>query len=199
MNRPLMLAIADDERDTREYLQEVLPRLGHEVVAVAQTGRQLVEICRGRTVDLVITDIRMPDMDGIEAAVSINKDRQIPVLLVSAHHDGDLLARASADHIMGYLIKPIREADLKTAIAIAMLRFQHFQTLYKESADLRQALEDRKLIERAKGIIIKRLRLDEEEAFRRLRKLSSNENRKLAETAHRILEADEVFQQMDRL
>jgi response regulator NasT len=197
MNR-LRIAVADDERDMREYLQELLPRLGHEVVAVAENGRQLAQQCLTAKPDLIITDIKMPDMDGIEMSTAINRERQTPVILVSAHHDAELLVRAGADHIMAYLIKPVKEADLKTAIAMAMTRFQHFMAAFKEAADLRQAMEDRKLIERAKGAIMRRMRLDEEESFRRLRKLAADSNRKLVEVARSIVAAEEVFQRLEK-
>src|SRR5262245_35169834 len=153
----LRIAIADDERDMRDYLQEALPRLGHTVVAAAENGRQLVDRIRDTPPDLVITDIKMPDMDGIELSTVINRDRPVPVILVSAHHDAETLTRLGVDHIMGYLIKPVSEPDLKAAIALAMIRFRHFIALVKETADLRQALEDRKVIERAKGVIMRRL------------------------------------------
>ena len=193
MTRPLRILVAEDERDTREYLQQLLARLGHEVAGVA-TGRQLAEQCRAQHPDLVITDIRMPDMDGIEASEEVNRERQVPVILVSAHHDPELIVRAGADHIMAYLIKPVKQADLETALYLAMLRFDHFQKLRTEADNLRQALEDRKIVERAKGILMKRARLDEPEAFRRLQKLASDKNKKLVEVAHMILTAEEAFQ-----
>jgi response regulator NasT len=198
MSTHLRIAVADDEPEMREYLQEALPRLGHQVVAVGETGRQLVDRCAAARPDLVITDIKMPDMDGIETSIAVNRDRQTPVILVSAHHDAEIMTRLAADHIMGYLVKPVSEADLKTAIAVAMLRFRHFQALAKEAQDLRQALEDRKVIERAKGALMKRLRVDEEEAFRRLRSFASEQNVKLVEVGRRILAAEEVFSHLDR-
>src|SRR4051812_3239614 len=199
MSRPLRVAVADDERDVRDYMQDVLTRLGHQVVAVAETGRQLAEQVKAVAPDLVITDIKMPDMDGIETSLAVNRDRQVPVILVSAHHDAELLTRAGADHIMGYLVKPVKEADLKTAISLAMQRFGQFLALAREASDLRQALEDRKLIERAKGVLMKRLRVDEEESFRRLRKLSSDRNRKLVEVAREVVGAEDIFHRLDAL
>lgn len=198
MNKSLRIAVADDERDMREYFLEVLPRLGHEVVAAAESGKQLAEQARDLAPDLIITDIKMPDMDGIELSLAINRDRQLPVILVSAYHDAETLTRVGADHIMGYLVKPVSEADLKTAISLTMVRFQHFLTLKQEADDLRQALEDRKVIERAKGSVMKRLRVDEEEAFRRLRKLANDSNVKIVEVGKRVLAAEDVFHQMDR-
>ena len=198
MNRHLRIAVADDELDMRDYLQTILPCFGHLVVAVASTGRELVEKCRAERPDLVITDIKMPDMDGIDAASQICKDLPIPVILVSAYHDHDLVERAEEDHILAFLVKPIKQADLEPAIAIATRRFEQFQALRQEAADLRQALENRKLIERAKGLLMKRAGLDENEAFRRLQRLASERNCKLVEVAAMILTAEEAYQPVER-
>jgi two-component system, response regulator PdtaR len=193
MNRSLRIAVADDEPDMREYFRTILPGLGHEVVAVAGNGRELVEACRNHRPDLVITDIKMPDMDGIEAATRIYRDGPIPVILVSAYHDAEFIRRAEADHILAYLVKPIKQADLEPAIALAVRRFEQFHALRKESADLKQALEDRKAIEKAKGLLMKKAGLDEADAFRRLQKLASDRNKKLVEIAQMILTAEEAF------
>jgi len=114
--------------------------------------------------------------------------------LVSAYHDAELIARAEADHIMGYLVKPIKQADLEPVIALAMRRFEQFQALRKETSDLRQALEDRKIIERAKGILMKKAKLEEHDAFRRLQRLASDNNLKLVEIARIILTPEEAFE-----
>jgi response regulator NasT len=193
MNTKLRIAVADDEPDMQEYFEKMLPRMGHKVVAVAGTGRELVEHYRRQEPDLIITDIKMPDMDGIEAAEEIYKIGPVPVILVSAHHDSSLIDRAEADHIMAYLIKPIKQADLEPAISIAMRRFEQFQALMKEAADLKQALADRKTIERAKGILMKNTEMDEQAAFHRLQKLASEKNRKLVDIAQAILTADEAM------
>ena len=196
MNRALGIVIADDEPDMREYFQHTLPRLGHTVVAAARDGRELVELCRTTEPDLVITDIKMPEMDGIDAAIQIYQDRPIPVILVSAHQDASLIERADMDHIMAYLVKPIKQGDLAPSIAIAVRRFEQFKTLRQEATDLRQALADRKVIEKAKGTIMKKSNLDESEAFRRLQKLASEKNCKLVEIASIILTAEEAFQSL---
>jgi response regulator NasT len=190
MTPNLRIAVADDEPDMREYFQKILPRLGHRVVAVAENGQQLIEQCRALRPDLVITDIKMPDMDGIEAASELYHERPVPVILVSAYHSTKLIERAEADHVLGYLVKPIKQADLEPVIALAMRRFEQFQELTREAADLRQALEDRKVIERSKGLLMKQAGLDENQAFRRLQKLASEQNRKLVEVAQAILIAE---------
>jgi two-component system, response regulator PdtaR len=198
MNRSLRIAVADDELDMRDYFQKILPLLGHQVVAVAQTGRELVDLCAATKPDLVITDIKMPDMDGIDAAAQIYLKVAIPVILVSAYHDPDFIRRAEADHIMAYLVKPIKQADLEPAIGIAMRRFDQFQALRKETSNLKQALEDRKTIEKAKGILMKKTGLDEHDAFRRLQRLASDKNRKLIEIAQMILMAEEALEPPSR-
>jgi response regulator NasT len=193
MSRSLRIAVADDEPDMQDYFRTILPRMGHAVIAVAGTGQELVELCHAAPPDLVITDIKMPDMDGIEAASRLYKESPVPIILVSAFHDAEFIRRAEADHILAYLVKPIKQADLEPAIAIAMRRFEQFQALRKETADLKQALEDRKTIEKAKGILMKKANLDEHDAFRRLQKLASDKNKKLIEIARIILTAEEAY------
>jgi response regulator NasT len=193
VNHSLRIVVADDEPVMRKYYQKILPLLGHVVAAVAETGRELVEKCRTIRPDLIITDIQMPEMDGIEAASQIYQEFAVPVILVSAYHDPELIERAEADHIFGYLIKPIKQADLEPVIALTMRRFEQFQALSREADDLRQALEDRKVIEKAKGVLMRRAGLDEEQAFRRLQKLASDRNLKLVEAARAVMLAEEAF------
>jgi response regulator NasT len=190
----LRIAVADDEPRMRDYYQDILPRMGHWVVCAAESGRALVEACARTRPDLVITDIKMPDMDGIEAANALSQDEPLPVILVSAYHDPELFQRASEEHILAYLVKPIKQAHLEAAIAIAVQRFDQFRALRQEAGELRQALEDRKIIERAKGILMKRTGLDEDQAFRRLRKMARDQNQKLAAVAQMLIRADEAFQ-----
>ena len=140
MTTSLRIAVADDELEMRDFFEKVLPRFGHQVVAVAENGAQLVEHCRRLQPDLVITDIKMPELDGIEASTQICRERAVPVILVSAYHDPALIERAEADHVLAYLVKPIGLADLQPAIAIAIRRFNEFQALQQECSDLKQAL-----------------------------------------------------------
>jgi AmiR/NasT family two-component response regulator len=192
MKTSLRIGIADDEARMRDYLWQSLERLGHQVVSAARTGRELIEQCRSLQPDLVISDIKMPDMDGIDAAAEIYRHAAIPVILVSAFHDVDLIERASRNHVLAYLVKPIKDTDLPPAIAVAVQRFEEFEALRQEAADAKQALEDRKLIERAKGILMRRTGLTEPDAFRRLQKLSSSKSAKLVEIARSIVMAEEA-------
>jgi response regulator NasT len=127
MTVSLRIAVADDEPDMRDYYARMLPRLGHTVVVLAATGAELVEQCRAAHPDLVLTDVRMPDMDGIEAASRLHQDAAVPVVLVSAYRDPDLVRRAEGGHVVGHLVKPIKQADLEPAIAEAMRRFEELR------------------------------------------------------------------------
>jgi AmiR/NasT family two-component response regulator len=193
MTAALSIAVADDESRMRDYYCSILPLLGHRVVVAACDGREMVEHCRETRPDLIITDIKMPNMDGIDAAREICRGEPIPIILVSAHHEADLLERARSEHILAYLVKPIKRADLETAISVAMQRFEEFRALRKEAGELRGALEDRKVIERAKGILMKKAVLDEPAAFHRLQKLARDQNQKVVEVARMILRAEEAF------
>ena len=190
----LRIAVADDDAEIREVLQRMLGALGHEVAFHAATGRELVEQCfTQQGIDLVMTDIRMPDMDGLDAAGIIYQQCPMPIILLSGHCDRELIERAEENHVFGYLIKPITQAQLEPAIALAIRRYEEFQTLKHEADDLRQALADRKLIERAKGLLMKHLNLDEQEAFRKLQKLASSKNKKLIEIAEMVLTMAEAL------
>jgi response regulator NasT len=194
MSTSLRIVVADDEPDMRKYFQKLLPRLGHLVLAAAATGRELIERCRDLKPDLVITDIKMPDLDGIEAAIQIHRDRPVPVILVSAYHDPALIERAEADHILGYLVKPIKPTDLEPVIALTMSRFAQFQALRREAdagfqaaAEMFQALEERKVIDRAREVLIRREHLDGAAAERRLVELAAAQGRSVDEVAETLL------------
>ena len=194
MTQSMRIAVADDELDVRDYYRKILPRLNHHLVVEAQSGRELVDQCRLVKPDLIITDIKMPGMDGIEAVEEISRDQQIPVVLVSAYHQARLFERAKAYQILAYLVKPAKQADLAAAIAIASQRFGQFQILSQEAAGGRRALEDRKIVERAKGLVMTQAGLDEDAAFQRLRKQARDRNQKLVDVARNIIAAQEALQ-----
>jgi two-component system, response regulator PdtaR len=188
MTRSLRIVVADDEPRMLQYFQKILSRLGHEVVGVAENGTQLVEQCARTQPDLVITEL-----DGIDAANRIYEQFPLPVILVSAYSEDGLIRRAEADHVLTYLIKPIKQAELEPAIAIAMRRFEQFQATRQEASDLRQALEDRKIIERAKGVLMKQTGVSEPDAFRRLQKMAMDRRCKLVQAADMILAAKDAL------
>ena len=193
MNHPLRIAVADDELDMRDFFERMLPRCGHLVVSVAESGEQLIEHCRQLHPDLIITDIKMSGVDGIEASAQIYREHPTPVILVSAYHDPALIERAEADHILAYLVKPIVFADLQPAIAVAVRRFAELQALHQECSDLKQSLADRKIIEQAKGILMRIAGVDEKEAFRRLQQTASDQNKKLIDAARTLISMEKVL------
>jgi len=194
VSQSLRVVAADPDPAWCEFYREVLPRLGHQV-CVAATGGQLVEQCRLLSPDLVIAAAPLPDRDGLAAVERLCQDQPIPIILVPADDDAVLAARALGNPcVLACLHKPVKEGDLKAALALARSRFEQFQSLCREVSELRQALEDRKLIERAKGVLMKYGEVSEEEGYQRLRKLASVQNRKLVEVAQEILTAGEVFQ-----
>lgn len=189
----LRILIADDESIRLLSLRAQLVALGHQVIAEASNGEEAVALAVGTQPDLAIIDIRMPVVDGIEAAQRITEARPIPIILLTAYSEAELVERAAQANIAAYLMKPVSEEDLMPAITLALIRFRQFQALHREVADLREALEARKLIERAKGILMRRLDLSEEEAFQRLQRQSQNTNRRLAQVAEAIIMADQMM------
>ncbi|HVX10525.1 MAG TPA: response regulator [Pirellulales bacterium] len=193
MTETLRVAIADDDPETRRTIGAMLASLGHQVAFMGSTGRELVDHCLHAAPDLVLTDIDMPDMDGLDAALVIYERSPAPVILLTGFCTPELIERAEQNHVLGYLIKPATQSQLEAAIGLAVRRHEEFQTLRREAADLRQSLADRKMIERAKGLLMKHLSVDEPEAFRRLQKIASTKNKKLIEIAETIVTASEAL------
>jgi response regulator NasT len=189
----LRILIADDESIRLMSLRKQLTALGHRVVAEASNGQEAIALAAATQPDLAIIDIKMPVTDGIEAAQEITHTRPIPIILLTAYSEAELVERAAQANISAYLMKPIAEEDLLPAITLALVRFRQFEALRREVSDLREALETRKVIEKAKGILMHRLSLTEDEAFRRLQKQSQTSNRKLAEVAEAIVMADRLL------
>jgi len=193
VKRKLRVLIADDEAIRLLSLKAQLKSLDLDTVGEASNGLEAVELARELKPDLVIMDIKMPEMDGIEAAKIITVERPVPIVLLTAYGERELAGRAMEAGIFAYLIKPVSEADLLPAIMLATSRFAEFQLLRREIDDLKEALETRKLVEQAKGILMQRRRLSEADAFRLMQKQSQNENKKLVEIARAIVTADKML------
>lgn len=186
------IVIADDESLIRMDLREMLTNLGYLVVGEAGDGRSAINVARELRPDLVIMDIKMPDLDGIEAAKILTEERIAPIVLLSAYSQQDLVQRAREAGVTAYLVKPIRESDLPPAIEIALARYQEFIEVQKQVDDLSEALETRKLVDRAKGILMDRQGLSEAEAFRKIQKMSMNNRKPMKEVAWAIILAHQV-------
>ena len=187
--------IADDESLIRMDLREMLTNLGYLVVGEAGDGRSAVNLAREVRPDIVIMDVKMPDMDGIEAARILTEERIAPVLLLSAYSQQELVQRARQAGVAGYLVKPFRESDLTPAIEVVLARFSEFRALEREVASLGDALETRKLVDRAKGILMDTQGLNENDAFRRIQKMSMNNRKSMRSVAEAIILAHQVSEQ----
>jgi AmiR/NasT family two-component response regulator len=188
----LRVLVADDESIIRLDLRETLRKMGHEVIGEAGDGRRAVELSRQLKPDLVILDIKMPEMDGIDAAKVISTEKIAPVVLVTAYSQIDLVQRAQDAGVFGYVVKPFKESDLLPAVAIAIARFREYVEISSEAASLQEALDARKLVERAKGLLMQKHSLTEQEAFRRIQVQSMNTRRSMKEIAEAIIIASEI-------
>jgi response regulator NasT len=186
------VVIADDESVIRMDLKEMLQSLGYIVVGESGDGESAVNLARELKPDLVIMDIKMPGTDGIQAAQILTEERVAPVLLLTAFSQTELIERAKTAGVVGYIVKPFREGELVPAIEVAMARFREFRELETEIGDLKETLETRKLIERAKGILMDSQGLKEAEAFRKIQKLSMNSRKSMKEVAEAIVLAQQV-------
>ncbi|MCG3211585.1 MAG: putative transcriptional regulatory protein pdtaR [Anaerolineae bacterium] len=186
------IIIADDESIVRADLKEMLTNLGYLVVGDVGDGQSAVNLARELKPDVVLMDIRMPNLDGIEAAKILTEEQIAPVVLLTAYGQKELIDRAKEAGVVGYLVKPFRETDLLPAIEVALSRFKEFQSVRQEVADLQNALETRKLVERAKGILMDSQGIEENEAFRKIQKMSMNTRKPMKEVAEAIILAHEA-------
>ncbi len=186
------IVIVDDESIIRIDLREMLSNLGYLVIGEVGDGRSAVNLARELRPDLVIMDIKMPGMDGIDAAKILTEEKIAPVLLLTAYSQKELVSRARQAGVVGYLVKPFRESDLSPAIEVALARFAEFRALESEVGDLQEALETRKFVERAKGILMDTQGLPEADAFRKIQKMSMNTRKPMKEVAEAIILAHEA-------
>lgn len=186
------IIIADDEALIRQDLREMLTNLGYLVVGDVGDGRSAVNLARELKPDLLIMDIRMPDMDGIEAARILTEEGIAPVLLLSAYSQRDLVERAASAGVSGYVIKPFDESNLLPAIEVVLARFNEYQEISKEAARLEERLETRVVVDRAKGILMDHRGMSEQEAFRNIQRISMNSRKSMREVADAIILAHQM-------
>src|SRR5947199_4445455 len=181
------ILVAEDETIIRLDLRDLLERSGHEIVAEARDGEEAVALAREHLPDLAVMDVKMPRLDGIEAARRILEERPIPIVMLTAYGQDELVARAVEAGVFGYLVKPFREQDLLPAIQTARARHEELATLREEAESLQEALAARKVIERAKGLLMEKEKLNEQEAFERLRRASQTSQRPLKVIAEAVV------------
>lgn len=185
----LRIIIADNESIIRMDLKEMLEEAGHTIVAEASNGAKAVDLVREHQPDLVIMDIQMPEMDGITAAKIISTEKIAPVLLLTAYSQKDIVAKAKDSGVLAYLVKPVKEANLFPAMEIAVARFQEFAELEQELENMKNSLETRKILDRAKGILMDTYNLSENEAYRRIQQYSMSKSKAIKDVAEAIVGA----------
>src|SRR5437016_8014900 len=166
----MRILVAEDETIIRLDLRDLLERAGFEVCAEARDGEEAVALARSEQPDVAVLDVKMPKLDGIEAARRILDERPIPIVMLTAYGQDELVQRAAEAGVFGYLVKPFREQDLLPAIRTARARHEEMQAVRGEAESLAEALAARKVIERAKGLLMEKEKLSEDDAVVRLRK-----------------------------
>ncbi len=184
------VVVAEDEALIRLDLKEMLEEEGYEVVGETGDGETAVRMARDLRPDLVVMDIKMPGLDGLVAAERINEERLAPVLILTAFSQRELVERAAQAGAMGYLVKPFQKSDVVPAIELAVARHQERAALEEEVTGLEERLETRKLVDRAKGILMDRYGMKEADAFRFLQKAAMDGRLKMAEVAGRVVEGE---------
>ena len=185
--------IVEDDTLVGMGLKAQLERLGHDVVGQASTDEEALALYREKQPDVVLLDIRLDGGDGLELAERLLKERRRPVIVISAYSAKELIDRAGAAGVFGYLIKPVSAESLSAQIEVAVRRFEEHERVLREKEELAQTLETRKLVERAKGIYMKHLNLSEPEAHKRLQQESQKRRMSLADLARKIIESEELL------
>lgn len=190
---PLKIVVVEDDPTVRLFLKETLENLlGHQVIGEAATGTDMVRTVLATEPDVVVFDIHLPRLNGLDALRQIYQERIVAAVAITADRDQELVRRALEEHVLAYLVKPVEAHQLGPALLIARAQFQELRELTQENASLRQTLQNRKIIERAKGVLMKRHRWTEAEAFRRLQRGAMNRRTTMIELAQDVLNGVEV-------
>jgi AmiR/NasT family two-component response regulator len=187
-SRRLRAIVAEDEALIRMDIVETLREGGYEVVGEAANGEEAVALAKEHKPDVIVMDIKMPIMDGITAAEAIAQDRLAPVVLLTAFSQTELVERARDAGAMAYVVKPFTPGDLIPAVEIAASRFREIRALELEIADINERMETRKTVERAKGILMEKMKLNEPESFRWIQKTSMDRRLTMREVAEAVIE-----------
>lgn len=194
-SRSLRILIGEDESVTALGMEQDLRSLGHTVLGIASDGLTAVSMARTLGPDLVILDVKMPHLGGLDAARRIHAERAVPIIIVTAYSDPETVSAAASGPIFHYLVKPVTAAQLSAAIAVTEARHDEWLRERRGGDELRQKLEDRKLIERAKGILMQREGISESQAYRILQRTSQARNVSMAELSRSLLTAEELMRQ----
>lgn len=193
VKKMLRIFIAEDEPIVMQGYKIIITGIGHSIVGTAMDGKSAVEKILETKPDLAIMDINMPLMDGLQAIERINKEYRLPYIVITGYQDQKLLERASELGVFGFLPKPVDECEIRNTIEIAMARFEQVNRLKQDLEQAQTALKERKIIERAKGILMEKAKVTEPQAMKHLQKTARDRNKKLIEVAQEIIEADHLF------
>ncbi len=189
----LKVVLVEDDPTARVFLREALQtQLGHQVIGEATTGPDMVRMVLTMQPDVVVFDIHLPGMNGLEALRQIYQERVVAAVAITGDRDQDLVRQAVEEHVMAFLVKPVEAHQLGPALHVAWAQFQELQLLSSENASLKQNLENRKTIERAKGVLMKRFRWTEAEAFRRLQRAAMNQRTTMVDLARNVINGIDV-------
>ncbi len=183
----MRVLIVDDESLIRMDLRDIIESCGHEVVAEGTNGVEALELCKKHKPDIILMDVKMPELDGIEAARQIGFHHEAPVVLLTSYSQQDLIDKARDSGVYGYLIKPVREEQLVPTLEMALGRYKSDAQLREKMAELEQSLEDRKIIQKGTGILMELYSISEVEAYNRIRTLSMNKQISIIETCNLII------------
>jgi response regulator NasT len=187
----LRVVVADDDPTIRQFFRNTLEKkLRHQVVGEAADGAEMVRTVLEQKPDVIVFDIHMPALDGIEALRRIYDQQIIAAVAITADRDLELVRRAMEEHVLAYLVKPVEEHQLEPALQVSWARFQELRSLSTENSSLRQTLENRKVVERAKGVLMKRQRLTEADAYRRIQRAAMNRRQTMLSIAQGILSGE---------
>lgn len=189
---PLKIVVVEDDAAMRAFLKLTLEQLGHELIGEAANGTDMVRNVLDLEPDVVVFDIHLPRLNGLDALRQIYQEKVVAAVAITADRDQDLVRRALEEQVLAYLVKPIEAHQLGPALLIARAQFAELRELAEQNASLRQTLQNRKIIERAKGVLMKRHRWTEAEAFRRLQRGAMNRRTSMIELAQDVLNGVEV-------
>ena len=185
--------VIDDHEPSRKHLVKILTESRYEIAAEGTSGKLATELAKSAAPDVIVMAVGLPDIDGIEAARVMMSSQPLPVVLVTSHYDSATVERAKKAGVMGYLVKPLRGAEIGPTIELAITRFRDFLSLREENSTLKENLQSRKLIERAKGLLMEQRKLTEEQAYSLMKKTSMNLRKPMADVAQAIILAGGFF------
>lgn len=185
--------VIDDHQPSRRHLVAFLNSGGYEITGEGASGKAAVALATSAAPDVILMAVGLPDVDGIETSRDVMRARPLPIVLITSHYDATTIERAKRAGVMGYLVKPLRPEKLSPAIEVAITRFQDFVALREENANLKEILEARKIIERAKGLLMQRRSVSDEYAYTLIKKASMNMREPMAEVAQAIILAGGIL------